>query len=184
MEEYSGVRLSDKEYIDNARDFLLKNSLLTSDYIQNGSVIENGIITKTKDDEEYSYPTQMTVTFRRKKLDGYNVGAAPRINVYIDLKGNILQVTKVQRRFTPLMHYPLKSLEEALQDIIDGKCFLHNDTPSSIGTVTSVELCYYNDNQGEQHYLLPVYYIKGKCGNDEFSAYVPAVKDEYLEYVG
>lgn len=181
--ESCSEKLSNEEYINIARVFLQQNNLLSEEYLKDGLIIENGIITKTKDGEEYSYPTEMTVTFRRKHLDGFTVGgAAPRISVYMDLKGNILQVTKVQRRFTPLTLYPLKSLEEALQDILDGKGNLHNDTPSSNGTVTSVELCYYNDNQKQQCYLLPVYYIKGKCGDDDFFAYVHAIKDEYLEY--
>lgn len=183
MEEYTGEMLQDIEYIDIARDFLLETNLLTNDYIQDGSVIENRIITETRDGKEYSYPTEMTVTFRRKALDGFIVGGvAPRIIVSLDLEGNILRAAKLQRKFTPLMTYPLKSLEEAMQDILDGKGNLYNDTPSSNGTVTSVELCYYNDNQEQQYYLLPVYYIKGKCGNGDFSAYVHAVRDEYLEY--
>lgn len=180
-EEYTSKMLQDNEYIDIAQEFLLETNLLTSDYMQVGSVIENGITTETKDGKEYSYPTEMTVTFRRKNLDGYMVGGvAPRIIVSLDLEGNIFSVLKIQREFTPYMPYPLKTIDEAIQDIIDGKSSLYNPNLTT-ATITSVELHYYN-NCDDKQYLLPVYYIKAVNGEDEIFASVYAVKNEHLEY--
>lgn len=80
--------------------------------------------------------------------------------------------------FTPNLDdsstYPLKTAQEALDDLKNGKGFIISPTSENNVDITDVSLGYYLDNSETQKYLQPIVVFVGKKG---FQAFVSAVKD-------
>lgn len=80
--------------------------------------------------------------------------------------------------FTPNLDdsssYPIKTAQEALDDLKNGKGFIVSPTSDSTVDITDVHLGYYLDNSENQKYLQPIVVFIGKKG---FEAFVPAVKN-------
>lgn len=73
--------------------------------------------------------------------------------------------------------YPLKTGDEAYEDLKNKKGFIvGNQNPSSTIKITDMYLAYL-DNQAYSPYLQPVYVF---LGENSFVAYVPAVRDEWV----
>ncbi|OGH48130.1 MAG: hypothetical protein A3A51_01420 [Candidatus Levybacteria bacterium RIFCSPLOWO2_01_FULL_39_10] len=74
--------------------------------------------------------------------------------------------------------YSIKSAEEALADLKNGKAFINAHTGDNLNIkIKDVYLGYYIEGR-EQRYLTPIIVFEGSSG---FSAYVPAVKDEWFD---
>jgi len=75
--------------------------------------------------------------------------------------------------------YPIKTAEEALQDLQEGKGFVANlgTNPEGNIIIRDIYLAYYDPNLPSQFYQ-PVVVFEGDGG---FTAYVPAVTDLYYE---
>lgn len=73
--------------------------------------------------------------------------------------------------------YPLKSGDDAYQQLKDGKGYVVNGVPNQTDvTIKKMFLAYY-DPEVYQQYLEPVYVF---LGTNNFVAYIPAVKDSLL----
>ena len=74
--------------------------------------------------------------------------------------------------------YPIKTAKQAYEDLVNGKAFIAsnpgNDTNISI---TNVYLAYYLSDDEKQSYTMPVIVFQG---NENFFAYVNAIRDEWL----
>lgn len=73
--------------------------------------------------------------------------------------------------------YPLKTVQEAWQEVLDGKAYVSSEPSSGESQVTirRVYLAYYDSGQ-IQEFLQPIVVFEGDNG---FSAYVPAVTAEW-----
>lgn len=75
--------------------------------------------------------------------------------------------------------YPIKTAEQALRDLVDGKGYVANlgfNVDGNI-TLTDIYLAYYDPNTPDA-FMQPVIVFEGR---DDFVAYVPAVTDEYID---
>lgn len=73
--------------------------------------------------------------------------------------------------------YPIKTSAEAYNDLKQGNGYISSyDGSSSNVLINNVFLAYYMGNQ-PQDFILPIYVFQG---NDNFYAYVSAVKDEWI----
>jgi len=74
--------------------------------------------------------------------------------------------------------YPIKTGEQALRDLVDGKGYVANLGFNVDGnvTITNIYLAYYDPNIPES-FMQPVIVFEGR---DNFVAYVAAVTDEYI----
>lgn len=68
--------------------------------------------------------------------------------------------------------YPLKSTNQAYEELKSGKGFIVNPTTDEIVDITDISLGYYIDNSSEQKYLMPIFVFKGK---NDFEAYIQAI---------
>jgi hypothetical protein len=75
--------------------------------------------------------------------------------------------------------YPLKDVTQAWNELKDGQGFIASlgDNPSGEIIIRQVSLAYY-DPHTHQNYLQPIFVFKGDKG---FSAYLPAVANEWIE---
>lgn len=181
--EFKGELLSEEEYKHIALQWIKDAGLFSDELSEVASVYENGFIEATKDGKEYTYPTEMTVVFYHKPLEGIEVsGVAPRIVVSLDLEGRIMSVQKIQRAFKSLQRYPIKPATQAVEDILFGKGTVYGPGSAKLnGRIMEVNIVYYNhDAMTAQQTLLPVYVFKGTCEDGEFTAVVHAVEANYL----
>lgn len=76
--------------------------------------------------------------------------------------------------------YPIKTAQEAFEELKKGKAYisLHKRESKDI-VIKDVQLGYYS-REAEEKYLLPIIVFL----TDDFSAYVPAVKDEWFDAQG
>lgn len=71
--------------------------------------------------------------------------------------------------------YPLKSAQDAWNELISGKGYLAQESTTSKVIVRRVYLAYYDSGQA-QGFLQPVYVFEG---DNEFVGYVPAITSQY-----
>ncbi|MDP4011716.1 MAG: hypothetical protein Q8P72_05845 [Candidatus Roizmanbacteria bacterium] len=87
------------------------------------------------------------------------------------------QVMFFDRSTDQVGSYPLRTAQEAWEDLKKGKGYIVSSQSPEIGIkIQKVFLAYY-DPEVYQEYLQPVYVF---LGNNEFVAYVTAVSDEFL----
>ena len=75
--------------------------------------------------------------------------------------------------------YPIKTADQAWEDLKSGKAYFANVDDRSQGNIVirKVYLAYYDPDQYTEYYQ-PVIVFEG---DDDFTAYVPAIIDDYLE---
>lgn len=72
--------------------------------------------------------------------------------------------------------YPIKTAQEAYNDLKNGKGYIASGGNSSQVSITNVSLGYYQDSN-PQKYLMPIIVFQGDNG---FVAYVSAIRDEWI----
>jgi hypothetical protein len=125
------------------------------------------------------------VNFFEKNVDKkpivYKSPYTPNISIYITGGEDSNQIVKADYFYQEISKdsatYPIKTTEQALKELIDGKAFFAS-VPSSTQEVSikDMYLAYYMPSKN-QEYLLPVFVF---TGNNGFYAYVPAVTDEWI----
>jgi len=111
-------------------------------------------------------------------IGGYkNWGAGSRIIVDIALGGEVIGVLKAWPELQPYRVYPIKSPEEALEDLRNGKSVLMDGWN---GKVREITLRYYTSPRVKD-YVQPVYYFDCNGPGGEFYGVVPAITKQYLE---
>lgn len=123
----------------------------------------------------------MSVGFGRK-INGYKTwGAGGEILIEIGSDEEIVQIRKSWQQLIPYKSYPIKSPQEALEELRNAKGLLMHGCE---GEVKNITIRYYTSPQ-KQDYVQPVYYfdcvdLKG----DSFYGVIPAVKQGYLKPKG
>lgn len=127
------------------------------------------------------------VDFYRPDIDGLSVRPPRYFNsqnyVVMIYNNDNYKVIKSQIKFfekndTNYGVYPLKTGEEAYNELIKGKGLIVSSGQSTNSITVNKMLLVYFDPDIQQQYLQPVYVFVGASG---FAVYVPAVKNEYVE---
>jgi hypothetical protein len=119
----------------------------------------------------------MGVRFGRK-INGYAAsGAGARLWVDINPDGEVVKVRKKWKTLRPYKRYPIKSPQEALEELLDGKGQLMNGCNGKIENIT---IRYYCSPQ-KQAFVQPIYFFECVGPKRRFTGYVPAIKREYLK---
>jgi hypothetical protein len=125
------------------------------------------------------------VDFFQKDLDKmpiyYNHGIFSNIDLLIGKESNQLQVVEahffhknISETFST---YSIKTAQEAYSELQKGKAYIANKPVDSVEfTIKKVFLGYYL-GEDNQKYLMPVVVFEG---NNDFVAYVSAIKDEWI----
>lgn len=114
----------------------------------------------------------------KRKIGGYkSYGAGAKILVTLGPGGEVIDLRKHWQELVPYKAYPIKSAQEALAELQQGKGVLMN---GDTGKVKEITLRYYTSPQ-KQEYVQPIYYFECSGDNGRFNGKVPAIKAEYLK---
>lgn len=199
---------SEAEATRIASDFLTKYDLLPADcaadvtatLVRNTYPAESGMV---------ELPDHWTVKFQRR-IDGLPVTGFWHIgvDVWVGSDGQVISVERNRRELDSASPYPIKTAEEAWEDLKAGKVALFSGDGSPMpaptdgallagkATITEVKLVYREwEVNLRQEYLQPLYAFSGvralptvsekgpETIAQRFVAYVPAVKDEHVARV-
>jgi hypothetical protein len=176
--------LTDEQYRASAEKFLGDAGLMESEAefrdVNRGNVVglfENGGWVEK--------PYMVEVRFSHKPLAGiaFDKGVGPKIVVQFGEDGRVLGATSVWRKVEPLGKYRLKTPQQALDAVKNGRGQLFDVGPDAQGTVDEVSTSYLNEPLGyKQLYVLPAYVMKGKTADGKpFTALTRAIPDEMLQ---
>lgn len=164
--------LTNSQYIELARKFLVDSGEYEDDYIFKG-------FSYYKTDNEIS---MVEANFGRK-LNGLDwSGVGPKKAVTFGENGEILGMGSVWREVEPLAKYPLIEPNEALEQIRAGNALILIEESNASVTVEDIHLAYYNDPAGtRQKFVIPHYIVKGHTDKgNAFSAVTRAVPQSLL----
>lgn len=158
---------------DNIDDTSTKVKLLR---IQNGAIIEASSISSAQLISVYFFQKKNEIPF------AYPTGGLSSMNLTIGSGNGTLPIVVDGRFFYQKISgesgtYPLITTQEAYDKLKTGKAYI--SSYSGNGTeifIKKVYLAYYTEGK-EQDFLQPVIVFEG---NDNFFAYVPAVRDEWV----
>lgn len=186
---------SDEEIIRSAADFLKRADKYPSDFAQSKPSIiyytYDPVTTELKiSDVPDSTTNMIEVDFFRPDIEAIPTNLStvtskfPNSQNYVAMvfKDQDVKVLKAQVKYFETSKeqvgiYPLKTGDEAWEQLQSGKASVVNGAPNVKDvTIKKMFLAYY-DPQVYQPYLQPVYVF---IGSDNFVGYVPAVMDELL----
>jgi hypothetical protein len=180
----SGDLPSQNDSIKTATDYLNQINTLPADIDTNKTqtsffAIQNGMLVPTT---SFANANAVRVDFFQKDVNGLPVVYAQpdlsNINVLVGPNGEIFQAQYFYQ--TPTSEsatYPVKTSTQAYQDLQNGIVYIASyDGSSTTVSITDTFPAYYISNQA-QDYLMPVIVFEG---SDNFTAYVPAVTDEWI----
>ena len=183
-----------KEALDNLNDFLKTNNVFDNILLTNPPLIE--YLQYNKEKKGFFAQAQLPkadaikVNYFRNDLDGLKI-LTPFYNqslsyiIYVPspfLRDNIMEVSYT---FWPIDYkdyatYPLRSSNQAWQDLIDGYAlvvYMGENNPQDTIIIREIYLAFY-DTPDPQEYLQPIFVFDGDNG---FRAYLPAVESGWLE---
>jgi ribosomal protein L40E len=112
-----------------------------------------------------------------RKIGPYKTsGAGAQILVTVGPGGEVIDLRKNWQDLVPYKTYPIKSPQDALAELQQGKAVL---SKGGSGKVEEITLRYYTSPQ-KQKYVQPIYYFECSGENGTFKGEVPAIKAEYL----
>ncbi|OGG18538.1 hypothetical protein A3D78_01835 [Candidatus Gottesmanbacteria bacterium RIFCSPHIGHO2_02_FULL_39_14] len=181
------------EVINNVRSYLSSRNLF-DDTILNGNVTSEILIyddrlKKLVPASSLSTTQAVRINYFRKEIDGMNVlpeefDKSFNYVIYMPASGkppnNISEISYI---FWPIdmlnfATYPLISAEEAYQALTGGSAFVINRGDNSNEIIIRKIYPAYYDTSAPQPYLQPIFVFEG---DNNFAAYYPAVRPEYLE---
>jgi hypothetical protein len=112
-----------------------------------------------------SYDTHLLVSFSRQ-INGIPVAdsGGNKLGVRIGDKGEVTSVLKVWREVEPYQEYPVKSAEQAYNELVAGKGSGNIPTGCAEVTIDHVSLAYWMETLDiSQEYVPPVYEFTGTC---------------------
>ena len=111
-------------------------------------------------------------------IGGYKSwGPGAQILVHIGLGGEVVGVRKAWQELIPYKPYPVKSPEEALEELGKGNGVLMHGSEGKVGEMTFR----YCTSPRKQEYVQPAYYFDCNRPDGSFYGVVPAIKAEYLK---
>jgi hypothetical protein len=180
----------DFEAIRIVKDFLKNSDLLPQDIATAAGEI---VYLKSLGGEvlpavSYSDADFLQVDLNRKPIDdlyrmygpeGYKGSVHAIISGAFKGSDSIVEIefTYQQADYQQLETYPVRSSQEALRALQDGKGYISSFEDQEEVVIRQVSLGYYQADE-EQDYLQPVYVFEG---DNSFLGYVPAVSVEYIQ---
>ena len=120
----------------------------------------------------------MRVSFRRKIGAYETYGAGAKLRVAVSPDGEVAEVRKTWQQLIQFKAYPIKTPQQALDELQNGQGNLMNGWR---GKVNKITIRYYTSPQ-KQDYVQPIYYFECSSPNGNFfNGSVPAIKQEYLK---
>ena len=136
--------------------------------------------------ENKSSANLVEVDYYRPDIDGFPTVSSKYFNssnyVLLTFDGNDYRILRAQIRFFEKSEaqdgvYPLKSGKEAYESLKNGKGLVTSNPLNETDVVIKKMFLAYYEPEKYQAYLQPVYVF---LGENNFVAYVPAIKDEFL----
>lgn len=173
--------------IELAKSFLLRMSLLPSDLDQEKTKatlysIEKSTLIPTS---KISNAKIVKVDFFQKDLDSlpiyYEKGVASTIDFLIGKENNQLKVVEAHYFHKNISQvsgtYAIKSASEAFAELKLGKAYIASKPQDTVETAIKKVLLGYYIGEGQQDFLMPIVVF---VGENDFIAYVSAVRDEWI----
>lgn len=173
--------------IEIAQSFLMQMSLFTDDLdsqktkATSYSIEKSALIPTSK----FSDAKIVRVDFFQKDLEKmpiyYEKGAGSTINFLVGKENNELEVVDARYFHKNISEdfstYAIKSASLAFSELKDGKGYIASKDPHIVEvTIKKVTLGYYAGEM-QQEFLMPIVIFEG---DNDFVAYVSAVKDEWI----
>jgi hypothetical protein len=147
-------------------------------YLKTHNLLSKDVYFRGIADNTNSSWQSMSVGFGRN-ISGYKTwGAGGEILVEIGPGAEIVAVRKAWQELVPYKHYPIKSPQDALQELQNAKGVLMHGCE---GKVNQITLRYYTSPQ-KQAYVQPIYYFECTGAKGDFYGVVPAIKQQYLKF--
>jgi len=173
--------------IKAAKTFLSDMSLLPQDIDEKKTKITSYSIEKSTlvPTSKISDTKIVKVDFFQKDLDGlpiyYDKGISSTIDFSIAKENKVLEVVGARffhKNISEISStYAIKTAPEAFSELQKGKAYIANKPPNTVEfTIKKIFLGYYI-GEDQQEFLMPVVVFEG---NNDFVAYVSAVKDEWI----
>ena len=125
-----------------------------------------------------SHDKVMRASFRRKIGAYETYGAGAKLRVAVSPDGEVAEVRKTWQQLIQFKAYPIKTPQQALEELQNGQGNLMNGWR---GKVNKITIHYYTSPQ-KQDYVQPIYYFECSSPNGNFfNGSVPAIKQEYLK---
>jgi hypothetical protein len=173
--------------IDTAESFLSEMFLFTQDIDENKTKItlysiSNSALSPTS---KISDAKIARVDLFQKDINSlpiyYEKGILSNIDFLVGKEKDILEVVDAHFFHKDISEtsstYAIKTASEAFSELKNGKAYIANKPDNMVEfTIKKVFLAYYI-GEDEQEYLMPIVVFEG---NDDFVAYVSAVKDEWI----
>jgi hypothetical protein len=168
---------SKEDAIKIATNFLTKTGLMPDTALGRESVIASavsgGTYNQTKKSKSgsgpveiiNSYDSHILVNFSRQ-INGIPVAdsGGNKLGVRIGDKGEVFRVLKVWREVEPYQEYPVKSAQQAYNELVAGKGSSSIPPKCSEIIIDRVSLAYWMETLDvSQEYVLPVYEFTGTC---------------------
>jgi hypothetical protein len=151
--------------------------IVAEHYLRSHKLVENDMYFRGVTDNTRSSWGAMSVGFGRLIGGTKSWGAGGRISVEIGLGGELKRLRKAWQELAPYRAYPIKTPQEALEELRAGKGVLMH---GSKGKVEKIEIRYYTSPQ-KQQYVQPIYYFACNGADGSFYGILPAIKAEYLK---
>lgn len=186
LESLSGSGNSDRA-IETARSFLSNMGLFPPDIDENKtkavqySINEGALIPASKTSDAKI----AKVAFFQKDVDGlpifYNEGKFSTINFLIGKENNQMKIVNARffhKNISQISStYAIKTASEAFSELQKGNAYIANKPVDTVEfTIKNVFLGYYI-GEDQQDFLMPIIIF---AGNNDFVAYVSAVRDEWI----
>lgn len=176
--------LADEQYRASAEKFLVDAGLMEPE-AEFRDVNRGNVVGVYEDGGWVEKPYMVEVRFSHKPLAGiaFDKGVGPKIIVQFGEDGRILGATSVWRKVEPLGKYRLKTPQQALDAVKNGRGQIFDVGQDAQGTVDEITTSYLNEPLGyRQLYVLPAYVMKGKTADGKpFTALTRAIPDEMLQ---
>jgi hypothetical protein len=186
LQAFSGTN-EKNQAVEKAKSYLIDTSLFPQDIDENKtkttlySITNGSLLLTTK----ISDAKIAKVDFFQKDISNlpiyYEKGISSTIDFLVGKEKNELRV--VDARFfhknisETSSDYYIKTAQEALSELKEGKAYIANKPTNTVEFIIKKVFLAYYIGENEQEYLMPVVVFEG---NDDFIAYVCAVKDEWI----
>ncbi len=173
---------TDAEAVKLASEYLTKSDLMPEDAVLS-RVYHPQVLALDSNGKTTSIPYEAIQVSFKRSIDGLPVvGAGSKLSVEIGNGGDVIQMYKLWRDYTPQEKKSIITPEKAFQNFKERGISSVSTKDSSTAEITKIYLAYYESSaMEEQSQFLPVYVFEGKLGSSnesqEFIEYIPAIPE-------
>ncbi len=163
-----------------ASDFLIKSNLMPKDAVLS-KIYHPQVLALDSSGKTTDIPYEaIQVSFKRSIDEIPVVGAGSKLRVEIGEGGDVIQMYKLWRDYTPQEKRSIITPDKAFLNFKERGISGISTTDSAVAEINNVYLAYYESSaMEEQNLFLPVYVFEGNVENsdnsDAFTEYIPAI---------